>query len=944
MLIVDDIQSNRDLVKLIFDDHFNISLASNGQEALDIVKKEKIDIIILDLLMPVMDGFEFLAKKKEIDELLFTPVIVVTGLDDTESEIRALESGASDVIAKPFNSKVIIKRVLNIMNSIELERSKAEYKIYIEKKMLNSQLDLIFESIDYGVGMFNVEDDNGYNDIYLNSSYYKFLGYTKEEYFERNKNRDFFEDILEEEREYLNTAIISTLSSNVCSEINSKFQHQSGKILDARVKIVPAKNIFKYCDFLLVIVDSTLLNETKAKLNAASNQLDAFVKNINSGIATIEIGDEFELIYSNAALYEMLGYEENSITFKQLLGKDNYSLLSQETKALRKSARDMSFDFIVPRKDGSTASISLKGRFVGVSSKNNPLLFVVVIDNTKDKENTERLRYLALYDQSTGVYNASTFFDETTQMINSNKGEPYAFIRIDIYQFKVFKELFGNEQSNNLLINLASSLAMNVENGKYGRIEGDIFAVCIPASSIDIQEFIKRITDCTQEKYDYFKINLYFGIYIIKDLSVDISLICDRAAYAVESIKGSALRNFAYYDDEIRKKQLKVTEITNDMTDALANNEFIIYMQPVYDLETGNIKSAEALVRWKHPEKGLISPGIFIPIFEDNGFIVDLDYYVWEKVCKQVREWIDSGKTVIPVSVNVSRVNLYSPNFVQKIYNLVKKYDLPINLFRLEITESAYTINEEMLAELVKTLHSLGFIVLMDDFGSGYSSLNMLKNVPVDILKIDMKFLKDFEYSKKSASIIESIVRMANSLEIEVIAEGVETAAQLTYLRNIGSNMAQGFYFSKPVPVPELEDLIHIKKCVEIEDYQFNDFDVVFKSSNKLDAIFGGSVGTIGIVKVKDNLVRILKVNDSFFTLFKVDHCDNPDGLAVFANQKSKELFMEGLQKIKTSNEVVSAVLDLINPQHEEFRVLAKLRMYGVHDNADLVYFSITLI
>ena len=248
--------------------------------------------------------------------------------------------------------------------------------------------------------------------------------------------------------------------------------------------------------------------------------------------------------------------------------------------------------------------------------------------------------------------------------------------------------------------------------------------------------------------------------------------------------------------------------IVRDMEFALQEGQFCIYMQPVYNLRTNRIVSAEALVRWNHPTNGTISPGKFIPVFERNGFIVRLDRFVWEEACRFLRAKKDRGDKVIPVSVNVSRLNFYNLDLIEYLMQLVKKYELETWMLKLEVTESAYTDNPHQLMMVVRELRLHGFPVLMDDFGSGYSSLNMLKDLPVDVLKIDMGFVREIERSGRASAIIRSIVSMAQNLDMGIVVEGVETKPQVDFLGSIGCEKIQGYYFSRPLPEKEFDGLL----------------------------------------------------------------------------------------------------------------------------------------
>ena len=286
---------------------------------------------------------------------------------------------------------------------------------------------------------------------------------------------------------------------------------------------------------------------------------------------------------------------------------------------------------------------------------------------------------------------------------------------------------------------------------------------------------------------------------------------CDRALIAMGQAQNNGLLEYGVYKEDMRDGLVNEQMIANHMQRALERGEFLIYLQPKYDLAHERIIGAEALVRWRHPQLGFISPSRFVPIFERNGFIYKLDKYIWELACKLLRRELDEGRRALPISINVSRVDLYSPDIVRVIESLVKKYALPPSLLELEITESAYVDNPQHIIDITRELQGKGFVILMDDFGSGYSSLNMLKNLSVDVLKIDMEFLaynESVEQRARGSSILCSVVKMAKWLQLPVIAEGVETREQVEFLRAIDCECVQGYYFSKPVPVAKYEEMV----------------------------------------------------------------------------------------------------------------------------------------
>lgn len=272
---------------------------------------------------------------------------------------------------------------------------------------------------------------------------------------------------------------------------------------------------------------------------------------------------------------------------------------------------------------------------------------------------------------------------------------------------------------------------------------------------------------------------------------------CDRALTACNSIKGKYGISFAYYDDTFRQKTLSEQFILDGMRVALKEKQFVVYYQPKYALSTEEIIGAEALVRWQHPQKGLMSPAEFIPLFERNGFITDLDIYVWDAVCSDLNSWIREGKHIIPISVNVSRTDIYNPELPDILCALTDKYGIPISLLHLEITETAYTEDSDQLINTVNKLIELGFLIEMDDFGSGYSSLNMLSELPINILKLDMSFINESANDRKKR-ILRVITYLARELNLPVVAEGVETEKQVLLLRELGCDYAQGYYYARP--------------------------------------------------------------------------------------------------------------------------------------------------
>lgn len=416
------------------------------------------------------------------------------------------------------------------------------------------------------------------------------------------------------------------------------------------------------------------------------------------------------------------------------------------------------------------------------------------------------------YDPLTEIYSKNKFFSASKALLKDNPDKQFAFLRLDIDRFKLINSFFGTAYGDRLLKHVAKRIrdfAKTTECCTFGRIDADVFGIFTPYQGKE--ETVKQIEQAVEDMKKLsasYNIMIVYGVYVVTDRSLPISFMCDRAALAAKTVKGHYMKSYAFYDDKMRLPLENEQNIINEMSDALENHEFVPYYQPKYDVKTNKPVGAEALTRWIHPTKGFISPGVFIPIFEKNGFISKLDFYIWECVCKQLKEWKDKGVPLFPVSVNVSRVNLYNPNLSKIIIELTKKYDVDPKYFNIEITESVYTDDNVMIDDITSQLRNNGFTILMDDFGSGYSSLNVLKDVQVDMLKMDMMFMFKAKYDGRAETIISSVIRMAKWLNIPVIAEGVDRAEQVEFLKSVGCDYIQGFYYSKPLPAADYEKLI----------------------------------------------------------------------------------------------------------------------------------------
>ncbi len=557
MLVVDDSKTNRAVLTGIFSDSYQVLEAENGQIALDILEKTPVSVVVLDINMPVMDGYEVLAQMKQKGMLSYVPVVVNSAFGQDENELKALELGASDFIRKPYNNAIVKRRVEN--------------------------------------------------------------------------------------------------------------------------------------------VQSVILYET--------------------------------------------------------------------TRSKRQ----------------------------------------------KDLERMERMRFLMERDHLTGIYNRDSFIQKTTELMENTSVEGYHMVSVDIHQFKVINDVFGSKVGDSVLCRLAGAIAriMDREGCVYAREGGDHFMIFYPSDIITPEALLSELErGLSLETMGSYQVRLKVGVYSVGKNPLPVGKMIDASQIALYTKGDSQLGSPNYFNDTMRDQLMDEQELVAQMQQALDEHEFKVFFQPVFDAKLRKPISAEALVRWVSPKKGMIMPGRFIDIFEKNGLITLLDQYVWEEVAKYQKFRNDAGKPFIPISVNVSRVSLYLLDLPTIFKELIHKYDLDPQSIRLEVTETACVDNMEASVKILGQLQELGFVTLMDDFGSGYSSLNSIALLPIDILKLDMSFVQNVCHSYKSQIILADIVALAKRLHMRTISEGVETAEQLQILSGLGCRWVQGYFFSKPLARDQFEELM----------------------------------------------------------------------------------------------------------------------------------------
>lgn len=507
------------------------------------------------------------------------------------------------------------------------------------------------------------------------------------------------------------------------------------------------------------------------------------------------------------------------------------------------------------------------------------------------------------YDRLTGLYSKQYFYQQAGEVLLRNPDQQYDIICSDIENFKLINDVFGVKAGDRLLRGIGNAYAERLKGiGICGRLNSDQFACLLKHRDDYTDDMFIEASILTNGLLDIHNIVMKWGIYNVEDRSVSIEQICDRALLAARSIKGQYGKYFAIYDDTLRNQLLREQAITDSMESALSQNQFLVYLQPKYRIKDEVLVGAEALVRWNHPVWGFLSPAEFIPLFEKNGFITRLDRFVWEKACAVLHDWDERGYYPMSVSVNVSRADIYNEDLADTLVKIIEKYDLDSSRLHLEITESAYTENPKQIIDTVTTLRELGFVIEMDDFGSGYSSLNMLNDMPIDILKLDMKFIRSEMAKPKSQGILQFIINLASWMNLSVVAEGVETKAQLLRLTEIGCDYVQGYYFAKPMPCQEFEGLLDEYRGAGIEEPSTdteirNELPVLLVADgdedyrNMVHQAFEGRYRVAGTGDCTDTLAFIAKHKDIAAVILSLT-LPGPDGFKVLKTiQKDRNLW-----------------------------------------------------
>ncbi len=554
---------------------------------------------------------------------------------------------------------------------------------------------------------------------------------------------------------------------------------------------------------LVLIVDDQEINRDVLGMILEDDYDILYASNGREALQMIEeYRDSLSVVLLDLIMPEMDGFKVlDCVRNDELLKAIPIIVLTAERNAELKALEMGAADFITKPFDMHEVILARVGRIIELSEG-------------------RQLIQAAEFDRLTRLYSRNFFFEYANRIHQYHPNWHMDAIVINIEQFHSVNALNGREFGDRVLAAIGDGIRgfLADTEGIASRFEADRFDIYCQHSG-DYQALLDRLQDEVNALSINASIRLRMGVAPWRR-DVEPVLLFDSARAACSMVRGNYKTRLMVYDEEMHQRELMDQRLLNDLRRAVEERELTVFYQPKYNVQCDppRLSSAEALIRWKHPELGMVSPGRFIPLFEGNGQISAVDSFVWNEAARQIAQWREKYNITLPVSVNLSRVDVFDPTLEARLEGLIERYGLDHKALKLEITESAYTDNAEQMIELINRLRAKGFEIEMDDFGSGYSSLNMLSYMPIDVLKMDMQFVRNITQSEKDFKLVEVVLDIARYLKVPVVAEGVETEAQLKMMKGAGCDLVQGYYFSRPLPPEEFESLIVKEQQIEREN------------------------------------------------------------------------------------------------------------------------------
>lgn len=929
ILIVDDSELNRELLAGMLGDEYEIYQVENGKKAIDILEenREQFKLVLLDINMPVMDGYEVLSimkRRKWLDKL---PVIVISAEISGESVKKAYELGASDYFVRPFNVAIVLRRVRNTITLYDNISSNLKDAVTMLSTIFYRILKIDLEADSYEIieqgnndplrelyqkesisaclkdvaekGYIHEEDYKEYTEfcslehlkkIFLDGSQYASLQYRRvlegqyrrvsmeivrsTEYREDNQQVVMYiRDINDDYLKLLQIAMCHTLdsvgivSANISQGICLSFagrrdelECQSEESIDTYIQrvseMIPMPEsrehfcqVFSQQNMLKLFTEGTAALSMEAAFFYSEEQQPCVLR-INVDMACNSFSREIEgvLHFTDVTVAYLI---EN--VPQKIYQKDYENIIIIDAKREKMIKTDVLSSVIsdyLKKEEAYEGYRSYSSHRAVVESERERFKKCVELSTIKeglrkdkqyfftihetDKTGEVRLkRYSYIYidqrvdiivgareditefsekDVLTGGYNRRGFIRITERLLNEVPDRTkYAVLFFNVKNFKAVNELFGVESGDVVLQNIFRTLTHSKLSPVItARVESDHFVCLVENKNLDFEELTSVCDNKFVKDGKCMNLIIRCGIFYVEEKPMKISGMIDRAKLAKRYITDEYVQPYMVYDHSMQVAYIDKAKLAGELQEGIAKEQFKVYYQPVIDTKTGKIASAEALIRWIHPDKGFISPALFIPALEENGHISELDFYVLKKVWQFINDRCENNKFVVPISVNLSWMDFYDEIMMEKILKEMDRFreNGREHMARFEITETSYAAIRENRSGILESLRIKNAKILLDDFGSGFSSFGMLQDYDFDILKIDMSFIRKIGENPKTKSIVHSIIGMAHEIGIKTVAEGVETEEQVSFLRQSGCDYIQGYYYSKPLPEEEFVEFL----------------------------------------------------------------------------------------------------------------------------------------
>lgn len=929
ILIVDDSELNRELLAGMLEDEYEIYQVENGKKAIDILEenREQFKLVLLDINMPVMDGYEVLSimkRRKWLDKL---PVIVISAEISGESVKKAYELGASDYFVRPFNVAIVLRRVRNMITLYDNISSNLKDAVTMLSTIFYRILKIDLEADSYEIieqgnsdplrelyqkesisaclkdvaekGYIHEEDYKEYTEfcslehlkkIFLDGSQYASLQYRRvlegqyrwvsmeivrsTEYREDNQQVVMYiRDINDDYLKLLQIAMCHTLdsvgivSANISQGICLSFagrrdelECQSEESIDTYIQrvseMIPMPEsrehfcqVFSQQNMLKRFTEGTAALSMEAAFFYSEEQQPCVLR-INVDMACNSFSREIEgvLHFTDVTVAYLI---EN--VPQKIYQKDYENIIIIDAKREKMIKTDVLSSVIsdyLKKEEAYEGYRSYSSHRAVVESERERFKKCVELSTIKeglrkdkqyfftihetDKTGEVRLkRYSYIYidervdiivgareditefsekDVLTGGYNRRGFIRITERLLNEVPDRTkYAVLFFNVKNFKAVNELFGVESGDVVLQNIFRTLTHSKLSPVItARVESDHFVCLVENKNLDFEELTSVCDNKFVKDGKCMNLIIRCGIFYVEEKPMKISGMIDRAKLAKRYITDEYVQPYMVYDHSMQVAYIDKAKLAGELQEGIAKEQFKVYYQPVIDTKTGKIASAEALIRWIHPDKGFISPALFIPALEENGHISELDFYVLKKVWQFINDRCENNKFVVPISVNLSWMDFYDEIMMEKILKEIDRFreNGREHMARFEITETSYAAIKENRSGILESLRIKNAKILLDDFGSGFSSFGMLQDYDFDILKIDMSFIRKIGENPKTKSIVHSIIGMAHEIGIKTVAEGVETEEQVSFLRQSGCDYIQGYYYSKPLPEEEFVEFL----------------------------------------------------------------------------------------------------------------------------------------